>query len=236
MVFGSKNILVVLSVLFSMTLTWAQGPSPALAFTPVTQMPNEALELISGPQVAPIPNGVPRETLENIIPRTISPSSADIHRMRVRKCLRIIQTFYNYDGRANFSPHVEYFISYHERLEREGLANGDVRAKGFGECWWWSLVYGGANFGMTCYGVSPGNCAGPLDVKHRPLVIDPEANIRHHTDEMFSYYRDHGVRGIKLCEWVMFPARPFDWGNGMFRRTNEKHQRDIVRAYRYGRL
>ena len=206
-----------------------------MAFVPAKMAPQMAPELIPGP-ILPVTNDKPKETLENIPPLPVGPSPDDIHRMRVKKCLRIIQTFYNYDGRANFTPHIEFFISYHEQLEREGLARGDERAKGFGECWWWSLVYGGANFGMTCYGVSPGNCAGPLDVKHYPLVLNPKENIKYHTNEMFSYYLNHGVRGIELCEWVMFPAAPFDWGGGMFHRTNDKHLADIARAYKYGRL
>lgn len=160
----------------------------------------------------------------------------DLHEIRVKKCKRIIETFYNHPGRANFGPHVEYFVSYHEQLERDHLAKGDRRAEGFGATWWWSLVYGGANFGMTCYGIAPGSCAGPLDVKHRPLVLDPEANIRHHTQEMFGYYLHKGVRGIDLCKWVMYPARPHDWGGGRFRKTDLKHKKDILRAYEFGKL
>jgi hypothetical protein len=233
-VFFRKSILATLSVLVCVSTIWAQG-QPTLAFVPAKTSPLVAPELVPGPILPAVSDG-PRGTLENIHPSPVGPSASEIHRLRVRKCLRIIQTFYDYAGRANFTPHIEYFVSYHERLEREGVARGDMRAKGFGECWWWSLVYGGANFGMTCYGVSPGNCAGPLDVKAYPLVLDPEENIRHHTDEMFSYYRDNGVRGIDLCEWVMYPSAPFDWGGGMFHMTNEKHLADIVRAYKFKHL
>ena len=154
----------------------------------------------------------------------------------MRKCQRIITTFYNHKGRSNLGPHIEYFISYHEQMEARYLAAGDKRADGFGETWWWSLVYGGANFEMRCYATSEGNCAGPLDVKQYPLVTDPEANIRHHVWEMFDYYLNHGVRGIDLCKWVFYPAKPRDWGHGRFRKTNERHQRDIVRAYELGKL
>ena len=118
-------------------------------------------------------------------------------------------------------------IEYHAELERENPCVGD----GFGAAWWWSMVYGGANFGLTCYATAPGWCAGPLDVKTRGYyVLDPEANIRHHCDEMFSFYK-RGIRGIRLCEYVFLPANPRDWNNGQFRRTHAKHKGFITRAY-----
>jgi len=168
-------------------------------------------------------------------PRALEDTS--IHDLRVKKCERIILTFYNYrnsDGsiaRANFLPYVNYFISYHEELER----NGGNSAAGFGATWYWSLVYGGANFGMRCYGVAPGNCAGPLDVKHYPLILDPEENIRYHCNEMLSYYK-RGVRNRRLCEWVFYPAAPRDWGGGRFRMTDAKHRECIARGYAVGKL
>lgn len=215
--FGRKNMLMMLLVfIFASSLRAAQSDSYL-----------KATEFVSSPNHTMI---VPKETLANLIP------ADQLHKMRVKKCRRIIETFYNHAGRANFGPHIEYFISYHEQLEKDYIAKGDKRAKGFGDTWWWSLVYGGANFGMTCYGVAPGNCAGPLDVKHYPLVLDPKANIRYHCQEMFGYYLHRGTRGIDLCKTVMFPARPFDWNGGMFRRTNEKHTKDILRAYKLGKL
>ena len=224
------NVLIVLSFLL-VSSSWANLPSETPPLSPLIDVP--ATEPGSNPKdlKKDLPcEALPERTLENL------PPTDTIHQVRVRKCQRIISTFYNYRGRANFGPHIEYFISYHEKLEREHVAKGDMRAKGFGETWWWSLVYGGANFSMTCYGVAPGNCAGPLDVKHYPLVLDPKANIRHHTNEIFTYYRQNGVRGIDLCRWVMYPARPHDWGGGMFAKTNRKHLNDIARAYRFGKL
>lgn len=210
--FSTKNVLVLL--LLCMVLV----TKPVLAEAPAPARITEPGEI------------------ESITHEQKGPTAAEIHKLRVAKCKRIIQTFYNYNGRANFTPHIEFFVSYHEQLERDFLAKGDQRAKGFGEVWWWSLVYGGANFGMTCYGVAPGNCAGPLDVKHYPLVLDPKENIKHHCQEMFGYYLHNGVRGIDLCKWVMMPCNPHDWGGGMFRRTNERHLADIARAYKFGRL
>ena len=168
----------------------------------------------------------------SLIKNETKSTDAEIHALRVQKCMRIIKTFYNYKGKTNFSPYVEYFISYHEQLEK----NGGKDAKGFSEAWWWSLVYGGANFSMSCYSTAPGNCAGPLDVKHYPLVLDPKANIRHHCQEMFSYYKNNNARGIELCKYVMLPASPRDWGGGMFRKTNQKHMNCIAKGYKFGNL
>lgn len=161
----------------------------------------------------------------------------ELHKLRVKKCTRIIETFYDYrhkDGsmsKTNFLPYVEYFISYHERLEKDAVEKGNMSAKGFGDAWYWSTVYGGANFSMSCYSTAPGSCAGPLDVKHSPLVLDPRANIRFHCNEMFSYYK-RGVRGINLCKWVFLPANPRDWGNNMFAKTNIKYIECIHNGYK----
>ena len=122
---------------------------------------------------------------------------------------------------------MDFFISYHEQLAEE--------APGFEATWWWSLVYGGANFGMRCYSVAPGNCAGPLDVKHYPLILDPIENIKYHCNEMLVYYK-RGVRGINLCKYVFLPSNPRDWGGGRFARTNRKHEECIRRGYEVGKL
>lgn len=166
----------------------------------------------------------------------------ELHKLRVKKCTRIIESFYNYrhkDGsmsKTNFLPYIEYFISYHERLEKDAVAKGKESAKGFGDAWYWSTVYGGANFSMSCYSTAPGSCAGPLDVKHSPLVLDPKANIRFHCNEMFSYYTRNNVRGINLCKWVMLPSRPTDWGGGRFSKTDAKFKDCINKGYKIGKL
>lgn len=151
-----------------------------------------------------------------------------LHDLRVKKCERLVATFYANSG---FLPYCEVLVSTHERMEREG----GPRAAGFGAAWYWSLVYGAANFGLRVGGVAPGNCAGPMDVKHYPLVRDPVANIEHHCREMLSYYK-RGVRGRRLCEWVMYPARPHDWGGGRFRKTDAKFRECIERGYAVGKL
>lgn len=138
-------------------------------------------------------------------------TSDDLHGLRVAKATWIVAHLYPTSG---FGPYVHVLVREHERLERE---EGDAMA-GFGAAWWWSLVYGGANFGLRVGASAPGNCAGPMDVKAFPLVLDPVSNIRHHCAEMATFYR-RGVRGIALCEHVFYPAAPRDWGGGRFRRT-----------------
>ena len=151
-----------------------------------------------------------------------------LHNLRVKKCERLVLTFADYgDSRAAFLPHVEFFISEHERL---GMA---------GE-WYWSLVYGYANFGLRCYATAPGGCAGPMDVKHWPRITDPEANIRWHCAEMAGFYR-RGVRGRDLCESVFYPKKPRDWdndsdGRGRFERTDDAFRKCLSEGYRVGKL
>jgi len=149
-----------------------------------------------------------------------APAEADaLHELRVKKCERIVQTFYPHSG---FLPYVDFFVAEHERL-------------GMGEAWYWSLVYGGANFSLKVGGVAPGGCAGPMDVKHRPLVLDPKANIRWHCREMAGFYA-RGVRGIDLCKHVFLPSRPRDWGGGRFAKTDRKFRKCIERGYEYHKL
>jgi hypothetical protein len=150
----------------------------------------------------------------------------------VKKCRRLVLTFADYgSSRSSFLPHVEFFIEEHERLEREG----GPEARGFGDCWYFSLVYGYSNFGLRCYATAPGSCAGPMDVKHWPRVTDPRANIRWHCREMLTYYK-RGVRGRDLCEWVFLPANPRDWGGGRFARTDRLFRDCLRRGYEFDRL
>jgi hypothetical protein len=150
--------------------------------------------------------------------------------LRIEKCEAIVGTLYHHKDRAYFLPYCRYFISYHAKLEKEAMEKGDIRARGFSGTWWWSLLYGGANFSLRCYATAPGNCAGPLDVKHYPLITDPKANIRHHCKEMFGFYLQ-GVRGRDLCEHVMYPRRPHDWGGGRFAKTDQRHRQVLKRYY-----
>jgi hypothetical protein len=149
--------------------------------------------------------------------------SADLHSLRLAKC-RVIAALYDDGSRHDFYPWCGTLLAEHEK-----------RGEGFAECYWWSLIYGASNFSLRAYATSPGACAGPMDVKHWPLVLDPAENIRWHVREMWGFYRE-GVRGRDLCEAVFLPAAPRDWGGGMFARTDRKHRAAIARAYREGRL
>jgi len=151
-----------------------------------------------------------------------------LHEARVRKCERLVATFYAGSG---FLPYCETLIATHERMEREG----GPALRGFGAAWYWSLVYGAANFGLQVGATAPGSCAGPMDVKHWPLVTDPAENIEWHCREMGEYYR-RGVRGRDLCESVFYPAAPRDWGGGRFARTDAMFRACIARGYAVGKL
>lgn len=146
-------------------------------------------------------------------------ATVNLHDLRVAKCRYIVDHLYPHSG---FAPYCEFLITEHERLEYE---HGQ-RAHGYSAAWWWSLVYGGANFSLRVGAVAPGHCAGPMDVKHWPLVLDPEVNIQYHCREMLHFYK-RGVRGLSLCEHVFYPRRPHDWGGGRFRRTHRAHLRAI---------
>jgi len=147
------------------------------------------------------------------MPRTSLPTEAErLHDVRVRKCEALVRCFYPTSG---FLPYCETLVATHERMEAEG----GPRAEGFGAAWYWSLVYGGANFDLRVGAVAPGNCAGPMDVKHSPLVLDPVANVEWHCREMLGFYV-RGVRGRDLCAAVFYPAAPRDWGGGRFACTD----------------
>lgn len=172
--------------------------------------------------------------------------SDTLHELRVKKATILVKAFYDHPGRANFGPYCDYLVSTHEAIEAEGLRKkglgieGYEYAEGYGAAWWWSMVYGGANFSLRCYGKARGGCAGPMDVKHWPRVLDPQKNIRWHCEEMWEAYKV-GTRGLALCEYVMLPDDPRDWdidehGDGRFARTDAKHRKRITLAYREGEL
>lgn len=169
------------------------------------------------------------------IPESRPATALELRELRIRKCEYIVKTFYDHEGRTAFLPHVEYFIRCHEGMEEDAVARGRTAAEGFRNTWYWSLVYGAANFSLRCYATAPGNCCGPMDVKHYPLVIEPEANIRYHCSEMLGFYV-RGVRGIDLCRHVFYPARPHDWGGGRFRKTEAKHRACLAKGYAAGKL
>ena len=80
-----------------------------------------------------------------------------------------------------------------------------------------------------------------MDVKstnrtmHRRMIRDTGANIHAHVSETWLGY-SKGYRGRGLCEYVMLPSAPRDYGNGRFARTDAKHRTVIVQAYAEKRL
>jgi len=100
----------------------------------------------------------------------------------------------------------EFFVSEHERA-------------GIPAEWYWSLVYGFANFGLRIGQRAPGQCFGPMDVKwpgmarqagvKRPNDLrDPRVNIHAHVLEMAYYHRQTGETGMALLARVFYPASP----------------------------
>ena len=126
-----------------------------------------------------------------------------VHQERVAKCRAIWQA----SAPWSYSPELaEFFVTEHER-------------QCVGDQWWFSLIYGKANFGLTLHSRSPGLCFGPLDVKwpgfarqvgaHKPEDLrDPRLNIRAHVAEMAYYHRRTGETGTSLLARVFYPASP----------------------------
>jgi hypothetical protein len=147
-----------------------------------------------------------------------------LHYIRVQKAERLIRRFANHDGNASFLPYAEDLVSYCEYIEQSN------DAPGFGGTWYWALVYGYANFNLRCYKIAyypprlGDDCTGPFDVKKEPHVLDPVDNMKHHVDEQYTGWKK-GYRGIGLCKYVMYPARPHDWGGGQFAKTHRKFSR-----------
>lgn len=147
---------------------------------------------------------------------------------RLAKARAIVDALYPDSG---MRPWLGTLIAEHERY-------GDPE---FAGAWYWSLVYGGANFGLRVGASAPGYCSGPLDVKstsaaeHNRMRRDTAAHIRHHVAEMWCGYQ-RGYRGRGLCAFTFLPSAPRDWGNGRFLQTDARHRAVVERAYRDGGL
>lgn len=101
---------------------------------------------------------------------------------------------------------VEHFIGEHETL-------------GIGPEWYYSMIYGFTQMGLTIGSRSAGLCYGPMDVKWpgmarevgctRPDDLrDPRANVAAHCREMAYYHRRTGETGMALLARVFYPASP----------------------------
>ncbi len=180
-----------------------------------------------------------------LIAATVATAAPDAtHDLRVAKARAVVSAGYSYGDERDFLPYVGYLVTYHEQLERDALAKKKP-AEGYASAYWWTLVYGGSNFGLRCYRRAPGACVGPLDVKGKRGSIDPHRNIQLHCQEMLEGYL-RGYRDLGLCRYVMYPARPHDWGYawcpalgrraGRFERTDLRHRTLLGNAYRAGEI
>ena len=130
----------------------------------------------------------------------------------------------------SYSPKlVEHFVSEHERL-------------GIGPQWYFSLVYGLSNFGLTV-GHRVGPCYGPMDVRgewaracgFKPNDLrDPKVNITCHVREMALYRGKTGETGIALLARIFYPARPMYYQR--WRPTERRFRRLLAAGYRTGGL
>lgn len=101
---------------------------------------------------------------------------------------------------------VEHFIAEHERLGIEAE-------------WYYSLIYGFTQFGLTIGKRAPGKCYGPMDVKwpgfarkagcRRPDDLrDPKVNVTVHCLEMAHYRNKTGETEMALLARVFYPTAP----------------------------
>jgi len=124
----------------------------------------------------------------------------------------------------SYSPGLaDFFVGEHER-------------RGIGPEWWYSLVYGKGNFGLTIGKRAPGLCYGPLDVKWPGMAREvgarcpndlrnPRLNIKAHCAEMAYYHRKTGREGFALLATVFYPASPREYSRW---RPVEKQHRAIL--------
>jgi hypothetical protein len=168
----------------------------------------------------------------------------ELRALRIAKASQVVRAGYSYGDERDFLPYVPYLIDYHAQLERDAIRKGKP-GQGYAAAWWWTLVYGGANFSLKCHRRAPGRCVGPLDVKGKRGSDDPKRNIEYHCQEMLQGYL-RGYRGLGLCRYVMMPGRPQEWqviwcpqlgrSAGRFERTNLRHLRLLSAGYAAGEL
>lgn len=169
--------------------------------------------------------------------RTQQQQAIKLRALRIAKAERRAKAAYLWAKLAPWSAKpeiVEHFIAEHERM-------------GIGPEWAASFAYGFANAGLTIGRRFPGKCFSPMDVKwggsygKRAGARKPEdlrdwrVNITAHCLEA-QYGASRGYHDLALCRYIMYPARPHDWGGGRFRRTWRKMQRELAAGYRAGRL
>jgi hypothetical protein len=146
-------------------------------------------------------------------------------RLRRHKCRALWQAVAPW----SYSPELaDYFCIHHE------LAGIETE-------WYWSLVYGFSNFGLTLRSQAPGLCYGPMDVKWPGFarqvgatepddLLDPRTNIRAHIAEASYYHRRTGRTGIALLSTVFYPASPREYHR--WRPTDARLRRILATWYR----
>jgi hypothetical protein len=175
--------------------------------------------------------------------RTTTPSTCIVnqghieHELRVSKCTRLWQTFAPWSYSADL---VKFFISEHER-------------RGIADQWYYSMIYGMANFGLRIGAIAPGDCYGPMDVKWpycarsdaayvikgpwgRSALKDPYVNIACHAGEAART----GRRGMYMLRTVFYPAAPYGracnaWAP-QWDKWDRKFSACIDRGYSVGKL
>ncbi len=164
-----------------------------------------------------------------------------IHDLRVRKCERLWQTFAPWSYSEDL---VDFFVTEHER-------------RGIADQWYYSFLYGMANFGLRAGATAPGHCYGPMDCKWpyaaradaahvlegawgESALRQPRVNIACHVGEMARHHESTEREGMALLRTVFYPAAP--WGRATNRWAPQWSKWDrrcracIERGYAVGKL
>lgn len=133
----------------------------------------------------------------------------------------------------SYSPEiVEHLCAEHERL-------------GIGEEWYYSMIYGFSQFGLTIGKRAPGLCYGPMDHKwpgfarqagcKRPEDLrDWRRNVTAHCLEMAHYRNRTGEHGLRLLARVFYPSAPRYYRR--WRPTDRRFRKLLAEGYAAGRI
>lgn len=127
---------------------------------------------------------------------------------------------------------VEHFIGKHESL-------------GIGPEWYYSMIYGSTQFGLTIGKRAPGLCYGPMDVKWPGFarkagctkpddLRDPRLNVTAYCEEAAYYHKRTGETGMALLARVFYPAAPRYYHR--WRPADRRFRALLAGAYAKGKL
>lgn len=127
---------------------------------------------------------------------------------------------------------IEHFVAEHERL-------------GIADQWYYSLIQGFSQFGLTIGKRAPGLCYGPTDHKwpgfarqagcRKPDDLrDWRRNITAHCLEMAYYRQRNGETGMALLARVFYPARPMYYRR--WKPTDRRFRALLARGYAAGKI